>query len=444
MESQQRLRVVGAGLAGCEAAWQAAQRGLDVLLFEMKPLHYSPAHTSSDFAELVCSNSLRSNALENAVGLLKEEMRRLGSLVARVADETALPAGRALAVDRQAFARRITEAVKAHPRIEVRHEVIRAIPDDGLTVLATGPLTASDLAEDLRAHLGDEHLYFYDALSPTIYANSIDYEVAFRASRYEDGQGDYLNLPLSEQDYARFVAELCAADSVPLHPFEAKLYFEGCLPIEEMARRGPRTLAYGPLKPVGLREPRTGRRPHAVVQLRQEDKRGVLYNLVGCQTKLRIGEQKRIFRGLPGLSAAVFARFGSVHRNTYLNAPQALLTTLELRGRPGVFVAGQMAGVEGYVESAALGWLAGVQAAARAAGRDAPLPPETTAHAALLRHLREGNPHDFQPMNVNFGLFPPLVGAPRKQKKPERARQLAERALADLTDYAARVGTLAA
>jgi len=290
-----RVTVVGAGLAGCEAAWQLASRGVEVALVEMKPLRRSPAHHVDDFAELVCSNSLRGASLGNAVGLLKEEMRRLGSLVVRAADATAVPAGRALAVDRRAFSEFITQAVNRHPRIEVRHEVVDRLPDAPLAVLATGPLTAPELADALREHCGQEHLYFYDAIAPTVYADSIDFDVAFRASRWEDaaaGAGDYLNLPLDRDEYEAFVDALLAADTVELHPFEAALYFEGCLPIEEMARRGRRTLAFGPMKPVGLVDPRSGRRPHAVVQLRQEDKHGVLYNLVGFQTKLRIGAQR--------------------------------------------------------------------------------------------------------------------------------------------------------
>jgi methylenetetrahydrofolate--tRNA-(uracil-5-)-methyltransferase len=435
----QHITVIGAGLAGCEAAWQAAQRGLRVTLREMKPVRFSPAHSAPEFAELVCSNSLRSNAMANAVGLLKEEMRRLGSLVLQAADESAVPAGRALAVDRVAFSRRITDAVAAHPRIEVCHGVVEKIPDDPWVVLATGPLTAPELARELQVLLGDEYLYFYDALSPIVYADSIDHDIAFRASRYEDGEGDYLNLPLDSTGYERFIEGLLAAETVPLHKHEASLYFEGCLPVEEMARRGPKTLAYGPMKPVGLVDPRTGRRPHAVVQLRQEDKRGVLYNLVGFQTKLRIGEQKRIFRGLPGLADAVFARFGSVHRNTYINAPRRLTPTLETRARPGLFIAGQMAGVEGYVESAALGWLAGVNACWRARGGDPPAPPPTTAHGALLGHLMEGNPRDFQPMNVNYGLFPPIEGLPRRMRKREKHERYAERALRDLAGFAAEI-----
>jgi methylenetetrahydrofolate--tRNA-(uracil-5-)-methyltransferase len=420
------LVVVGAGLAGCEAAWQAARRGVAVTLYEMKPQRFSPAHSSPDFAELVCSNSLRSNVLSNAVGLLKEEMRRLGSLVLTAADEVAVPAGRALAVDRVAFARRITEALTSHPGIEVRHEALERIPEDDRVVLATGPLTAPELAQALRDLLGEEHLYFYDALSPIVHADSIDHDVAFRASRYEDG-GDYLNLPLSEAEYDAFVDALLGAETVPLHPFEASLYFEGCLPLEEMARRGRRTLAYGPMKPVGLVDPRSGRRPFAVVQLRQEDKRGVLYNLVGFQTKLRIGEQRRVLRQLPGLREAVFARFGSVHRNTYVNAPRQLTP--------------ELAGVEGYVESAALGYLAGLNAVWAARGEVAPLPPETTAHGALIHHLMNADAKRFQPMNVNYGLFPPLAGE-RVRSRRERQERMAQRALEDIEGFRARADAL--
>ena len=427
--------VVGAGLAGCEAAWQLARRGLDVVLHEMKPERLSPAHSSPDFAELVCSNSLRASGLSNAVGLLKEEMRRLGSLVIAAADETAVPAGKALAVDRVAFARRITEAIESHPRIRVVRGVVERIPEAERVILATGPLTAPGLARDLRELLGDEYLYFYDAISPIVYADSIDHEIAFRASRYDDGEGDYLNLPLSEAEYFGFVEALLAAETVPLHRFEASLYFEGCLPIEEMARRGPKTLAFGPMKPVGLRDPRTGARPFAVVQLRQEDKRGVLYNLVGFQTKLRVGEQQRILRSLPGLKGAVFARHGSVHRNTYINAPKCLLPTLELRGRPGCQLAGQIAGVEGYVESAALGGLAGIFAAHAARGLAAPRPDPATAHGALLHHLATADPRHFQPMNVNYGLFPPLAGDSPRLRKPEKNARLAARALEALEPF---------
>jgi methylenetetrahydrofolate--tRNA-(uracil-5-)-methyltransferase len=392
-------------------------------------VQFSPAHSSPDFAELVCSNSLRASGLGNAVGLLKEEMRRLGSLVIAAADETAVPAGKALAVDRVAFARRISETIETHPRIRVVHGVVERIPDAPRVILATGPLTAPALARDLGETLGDEYLYFYDAISPIVYADSIDHTIAFRASRYEDGEGDYLNLALSEAEYFAFVDALLAAETVPLHRFEASLYFEGCLPIEEMARRGRRTLAFGPMKPVGIRDPRTGERPYAVVQLRQEDKRGVLYNLVGFQTKLRVGEQQRILRTLPGLSGAVFARHGSVHRNTYVNAPKCLLPTLELRRRPGCQLAGQIAGVEGYVESAALGGLAGIFAACASRGEPAPQPDAATAHGALLQHLANADAKNFQPMNVNYGLFPPLPPSRPPLRKREKNERLAARAL---------------
>jgi methylenetetrahydrofolate--tRNA-(uracil-5-)-methyltransferase len=317
----------------------------------------------------------------------------------------------------------------------VREQRVDRIPDERPVVLATGPLTAGGLAQDLQRVLGEEYLYFYDALSPIVYADSIDMDVAFRASRYEDGPGDYLNLPLDRAGYESFVAALVAADTVPLHPFEAALYFEGCLPIEEMARRGRDTLAYGPMKPVGLVDPRTGRRPHAVVQLRQEDKQGALYSLVGFQTKLRQGEQKRIFRALPGVKQAVFARYGSVHRNTYLNAPRHLGPTLELKSRPGVYIAGQIAGVEGYVESAALGGLAGIQVAFAQRGLAGPRPDPATAHGALLEFLASADPRRFSPMNVNFGLFPPLAEG-RRGARADRHDRLAQRALAAIADYA--------
>ena len=436
--------MVGAGLAGCEAAWQAARRGLRVVLYEMKPVRFSPAHSAPDFAELVCSNSLRSNQLGNAVGLLKEEMRRLGSLVMAAADESAVPAGKALAVDRVAFARRITDTLESHPNVEVRRACIERIPDERPLVLATGPLTADALAADLRARLGEEYLYFYDALAPIVYADSIDPEIAFRASRWEDGEGDYWNLPLDRERYEAFVDALLAADSVPLHACEAALYFEGCLPVEEMARRGRDTLAFGPMKPVGLRDPRTGARPHAVVQLRQEDKRGVLLGLVGFQTRLRVADQKRVFRMLPGAERAVFARYGSVHRNTYLNAPKHLSLDLTLRGEPGLYAAGQITGVEGYVESAAIGLLAGVNVAFAARGEAPPLPDEATAHGALLRFLSGADPRRFQPMNVNYGLFPPLEGPPKRIGRGEKNERLAERALARIAPYAARADALCA
>ncbi len=426
--------MVGAGLAGCEAAWQAARRGADVVLYEMRPKQRSAAHTGDAFAELVCSNSLRSDRYTNAVGLLKEEMRRLGSLVMTAADAARVPAGSALAVDREAFSAHMTRSVETHPRIDVRRQVVTKIPDGDPVVLATGPLTAPELTRELQDLLGADHLYFYDAIAPCLYADSVDPTIAFRASRWEDGEGDYLNLPLDRDEYRAFVDALLAAETVPLHACEAALYFEGCLPIEEMARRGRDTLAYGPLKPVGLFDPRTGRRPHAVAQLRHEDHDGVLFSLVGFQTRMRIGEQKRVLRSLPGLEKAVFARFGSVHRNTYVNAPRELSPSLELHKRPGLFLAGQIAGVEGYVESAALGLLAGIQMARRLRGEEPLVPDPHTAHGALMRHLGESDPARFQPSNVNYGLFPSLEGAPRLRKR-EKNERLAERALSALEPW---------
>jgi methylenetetrahydrofolate--tRNA-(uracil-5-)-methyltransferase len=439
-----QLVVVGGGLAGCEAAWQASRRGVEVVLYDMKPERLSPAHTSEDLAELVCSNSLRASPTHNAVGLLKEEMRCLGSLILEAADANAVPAGRALAVDRTGFAQYVTRAIEENPRIELRRELVSEIPKDPLVVLATGPLTAPELARDLQRMLGDEYLYFYDAIAPTLYADSIDHSVVFRASRYEEGEGDYLNVPLNAEQYHDFVRALLEAEKVPLHKFEKALYFEGCLPIEEMARRGVQTLAFGPMKPVGLIDPRTGKRSHAVVQLRQEDQGGVLFNLVGFQTKLRIGEQKRIFRTLPGLEKAVFARFGSVHRNTYVNAPLRLDPSLELKARKGLYLAGQMAGVEGYVESAALGGIAGTHAARAAWGLSRVEIPPDTAHGALFAHLGNSSARDFQPMNVNFGLFPPLErseasGRPRKQPKREKHEAMAARGLLSIERFRAAV-----
>jgi methylenetetrahydrofolate--tRNA-(uracil-5-)-methyltransferase len=430
------VRVIGGGLAGCEAAWQLARRGIRVQLFEMRPERRSPAHTSDDLAELVCSNSLRSDAPENAVGLLHEEMRRAGSLVLAAADANRVPAGSALAVDRGAFAREIGARIEAEPNVELVRREVTGLPD-GLAILATGPLTSDALAAQIRELCG-ESLYFYDSIAPVVYADSLNHERLFRASRWQrpdEGDGDYLNSPLTRDAYHRFVAELVAADKVPLHAFEKPVYFEGCLPIEVMAERGAETLAFGPMKPVGLEDPRGGEAPYAVVQLRQEDKAGALYNLVGFQTKLRQGEQKRIFRSLPGLEEAVFARFGSVHRNTFIRAPECLDERLQHRKRPGLHFAGQMAGVEGYVESAALGLLAGIFVAAKASGGEAPLPPPTTALGALLGHLRNADPRHFQPMNVTFGLFPALEGRQGRASRKERHARLAARALEDLAPW---------
>jgi methylenetetrahydrofolate--tRNA-(uracil-5-)-methyltransferase len=427
------VSVVGGGLAGCEAAWQLACREVPVRLFEMKPACFSPAHVSEDLAELVCSNSLRSDDVHSAIGLLHEELRRLGSLIMEAADTHRVPAGRGLAVDRTLFARSITERVQAHPDIELLREEVRELPR-GPVILATGPLTSDALASEIRALCGDA-LYFYDSISPTVYLDSLDLGPMFWASRWEEGEGDYLNIPLSRDQYYAFVDELNRAETVPLHSFEEARYFEGCLPIEVMAARGADTLAFGPMKPVGLTDPRTGETAFATVQLRQEDKTGTLFNLVGFQTKMKIGEQQRIFRTLPGMQKAVFARFGSVHRNTFIRAPALLDERLQHRGRDGLYFAGQIAGVEGYVESTALGLLAGIHLAFRATGSEAPLPPRTTALGSLLAHLREARPRDFQPMNVNYGLFPLLEPAQQRLPRRERQRLQSERALNDLEEY---------
>lgn len=434
---QEPVTVIGGGLAGCEAAWQLARRGTAVRLYEMKPVRFSPAHSSESMAELVCSNSLRSDQIHNAVGLLHEEMRRLGSLVMWAADLNRVPAGKALAVDRVLFAQCISEKMEQRPEIEVVRQEVTALPE-GLVILATGPLTSDALAESIRRLCGDA-LYFYDSIAPTVYRDSLDMEKIFRASRYEEGEGDYLNIPLTREEYYTFVEEVVRAEKVPLHRFEAAHYFEGCLPIEVMARRGPDTLAFGPMKPVGLRDPRTGVTPYAVVQLRQEDKLGTLYNMVGFQTRMRIGEQKRTLCSLPGMEKAVFARLGSVHRNTFIQSPLLLNDQLEHRKRPGLFFAGQIAGVEGYVESAALGMVAGIHVAYRAVGKTAPALPPASALGSLLRYLREASPKNFQPMNVNYGLLPPIEKVGRRTPKRERNLALSERALEALASYAEAV-----
>ncbi|GIX46626.1 MAG: methylenetetrahydrofolate--tRNA-(uracil-5-)-methyltransferase TrmFO [Candidatus Tectimicrobiota bacterium] len=429
--------VIGGGLAGVEAAYQIAERGLPVCLYEMRPQRQTPAHRTGLLGELVCSNSLKADTPTSAHGLLKAEMRRLGSLVLRAADASRVPAGSALAVDRQQFAQYLTAIIAQHPRITLVREEVTALPAQGITIVATGPLTSGALATHLQHTLGAEHLYFYDALSPIIAADSIDYTKTFRAARYGVGEGDdYLNCPLDRETYERFWEALVSAECVVPHPFEKEIFFEGCLPIEEMARRGPQTLAFGPLKPVGLRAP-DGSRPYAVVQLRLEDRLHSAYNMVGFQTRLKYGEQQRVFRMIPGLEAAEFLRFGAVHRNTYLNAPRLLLPTLQARQRPTLFFAGQITGVEGYVESAATGLLAGINAAALARGLPLQVPPPTTAHGALVRYIATAETTNFQPMNIHFGLLPPLTT--RVQAKKARRAALVARALADLERWLAQV-----
>lgn len=425
-EAFERVNVVGGGLAGCEAAWQLARRGARVDLYEMRPATRTEAHVTGHLAELVCSNSFRSRSLTTGAGLLKEEMRRMGSLTIELGEAHQVPAGAALAVDRTRFAQAVSERLASLPGLRLIRREMEAVPA-GITIVATGPLTAQPLSERLRDLLGAEHLYYYDAISPVVTAESVDPSVAFRASRYDEKPGDYLNLPLTQAEYYRLVDAVTAAEKVPVRSFER--FFEGCLPVEEMARRGRETLAFGPMKPTGLVDPATGRRPYAVVQLRQEDREGRLYNLVGFQTKMTYPEQKRVFSLIPGLARAEFVRYGSLHRNTYLNAPRHLLPTLQWRGAPRLFFAGQVTGVEGYVESAASGLLAGVNAARLAAGAAPVTPPATTALGALLRYVTDADRKDFQPMNANFGLFPEL---PFKAKGRRKKELMAERSLRDL------------
>lgn len=431
------VTIVGGGLAGTEAAWQLAERGFRVHLLEQKPLRRTPAQTSDRLAELVCSNSLRGAALSNAVGLLKEEMRRARSLVIAAADATRVPAGGALAVDRERFSATITAAIEGHPRIRRFAVEVTEVPDTTPVIVATGPLTGDALAADLARIVGREHLAYYDAISPIVSADSIDWDKVFRASRYDKGGDDaYVNCPMDEEQYRTFVKEVLQAEKVPPRDFEDVRYFEGCLPIEVMAERGPDTLAHGPMKPVGLIDPRTGRRPFAVVQLRQEDAAATAYNLVGFQTRMTYREQARVFRMIPGLEHAEFQRFGSVHRNTFVNSPQLLTETLELRARSGVFLAGQITGVEGYVESAACGLVCAVLLAQRLRGEPVLLPPETTALGGLLRYLQ--TPRDnFQPSNVTWSMIPPLHGT--RLGKRERYEAMARRALEDLEPWLERV-----
>jgi methylenetetrahydrofolate--tRNA-(uracil-5-)-methyltransferase len=432
----ERVAVIGGGLAGCEAAWQLARRGVDVDLFEMRPVRATEAHTSDRLAELVCSNSFRSASLDAAVGLLKAEMRRLGSLVMEVADRAQVPAGAALAVDRELFAAEVTRQIEAEPRITlVREEVKSLVPLAGRpTIVATGPLTSPSLYEELRALFGRDHLYFYDAISPIVTADSIDRDVAFAASRYGRGGDDYWNCPFDRDGYERFVEEILRAEKVPTRDFERSIYFEGCMPVEEIARRGRDTLAFGPMRPVGLVDPRTGKRPHAVVQLRQDDRAASLYSLVGFQTKMTYPEQRRVFRTIPGLEHAEFVRLGSLHRNSFIHSPSLLDPTLELRGRPATWFAGQMIGVEGYVESAASGILAGINAARRIAMRPAVAAPPTTALGSVIAYVTDRTRVDFQPMNANYGLFPPLPG---RLHGREKRGALGERAKRDLDAWIA-------
>ena len=421
--------IIGGGLAGSEAAWQAANRGAKVTLYEMRPKEMTQAHKTSGLAELVCSNSLGSIDPLTAPGILKEEMRRLGSLIIGIADQVRVPAGSALAVDREQFSFKITQALEGHPNIRILREEITYIPNDCLCIIATGPLTSDKLSHAI-AHMTDSnHLYFYDAISPIVDADSINKDIAFRASRYDKGGDDYLNCPMDETTYNNFYEALLTAEKVQPKEFEKTPYFEACLPIEVMAERGKQTMQFGPLKPVGIEHPISGVKPYAVVQLRTENIHRSCYNLVGFQTKLTYGEQKRVFRMIPGLEQAEFLRFGSLHRNTFINSPHLLRNTLQLKARDTLFFAGQLVGVEGYTDSAAMGGLAGINAARVRSGLPMITPPATTAHGCLLSYITTTDPGRFQPMNTNFGLFPPLASRVRDK---ERKRQLiSQRALED-------------
>jgi len=421
------LTVIGGGLAGCEAAWFAAEAGRDVRLYEMRPVRGTEAHHGDQLAELVCSNSFRNNSVETAVGLLKQEMRRLGSLIMRCADTHAVPAGAALAVDRDHFAAAVTAAVAGHPRITIVREEVTAIPA-GVVIVASGPLTSPGLSAALQERLGQKHLYFYDAIAPILTADSIDRAIAFPASRYDKGGDDYLNCPFTRDEYYGFVDAVLAAEKVPTRDFERCVYFEGCMPIEEMARRGRDTLAFGPMRPVGLTDPRTGKRPFAVAQARQDDAAATLYNLVGFQTKMTYPAQRRVLRMIPGLHAAEFVRLGSLHRNTFINSPAVLHPTLQLRAAPTVFLAGQLIGVEGYVESAASGIVAGLNAIRLLEQRPLLVPPPSTALGSLIAYVTEPLRREFQPMNANYGLFPPIANPARGRARRE---QLGVRAASD-------------
>ena len=433
------VTIVGGGFAGVEAAWQAAERGVAVTLYEMRPVRNTPAHKTPDLAELVCSNSFKADSLATASGLLKAELRALDSLILQAADATRVPAGQALAVDREEFAREVTRRIDGHPRISVLREEVRTIPDGDPVILATGPLTSPDLAEALGRLARREHLYFYDAVSPIVDGESIDYDVAFFASRYGKGGDDgYLNIGLSQEAYRAFHRNLLDAEKVPLHAFEAQRYFEGCLPIEVLAERGEETLAHGPMRPVGLSDPKREGAYHAVVQLRRENSAGSAYNLVGFQTKMTYPEQKRVFRSLPGMGEAVFFRYGSIHRNTFLNAPALLLPSLQMRDAPRLFIAGQITGVEGYLESAAMGLLAGLNAAARARAYHLPAPPlppappAATALGALVACITGADAKNFQPVNIHYGLLPPV---PKKGSREDRRRRIDDRALKELDQW---------
>ena len=433
-----RIRVIGAGLAGCEAAHMAASLGVDVDLYEMKPVRMSPAHHSDRFAELVCSNSLRADSVENCVGLLKEELRWLGSVVMESADRARVPAGGALAVDREEFASYITDIIRNDPHINVISEEVRSIPDDGITVIATGPLTDGDLYDAIMELTGDSKLHFFDAAAPIVSLDSIDMTKAFRQSRYGKGGDDYINCPMDHDEYLRFYNAIITAERADVKDFDKEIVFEGCMPIETMASRGEDTMRFGPLKPVGLTDPRTGKEPYACLQLRQDDREGTMYNLVGFQTRLKWPEQKRVFGMIPGLENAEYLRYGVMHRNTYINSPQLLDHHYEMRNRPGVFFGGQITGVEGYVESAASGLLAGFFAACSALGREGVYEPDSdTVIGSMVNYVSDRNVRNFVPMNANFGLVNPYPQKFKgKDKKKQKNVAIAVRALEKIDEFA--------
>jgi methylenetetrahydrofolate--tRNA-(uracil-5-)-methyltransferase len=431
------INVIGGGLAGVEAAWQAAQLGMQVNLYEMRPVMQTPAHRTDKLAEIVCSNSLKSDEPGTASYLLKEELRQGGSLVLAAATETRVPAGAALAVDREKFATLITQRIQDQPRIQLIREEITRIPEDRITIVATGPLSSDALTAEIMKLTGSDQMYFYDAIAPIVAADSIDTSVAFRAARYDKGGDDYLNCPFNEEEYARFYTELLEAKSVPLQRFEETRWFESCLPIEELARRGVDTLRFGPMKPVGLRHPQTGREPYAAVQLRQENLMADAYSLVGFQNHLRYGEQARVLRLIPGLQNAEFLQFGQIHRNTYICSPRVLQATMQMRERPNLFFAGQITGVEGYVESVAMGWLAGVNAARLASGAELLEAPARSATGALAHYVSHADAKNFQPVNITFALLPPLPEPARRKvrKKRERRQLQVESALKEWAEW---------
>lgn len=434
----EKVTVIGGGLAGSEATWQLAKRGIEVDLYEMRPVKMTPAHETGNLSELVCTNSMRSNQLSNAVGLLKEEMRQLDSLIMRVADETAVPAGGALAVDRDSFSKKITQIINELPNVHVHNEEIKDIPKEGINIIATGPLTSDSLATKIKEFCGSESLHFFDAAAPIITAESIDYNIVYKKSRYDKGEAAYLNCPMDKEQFVNFYNNLITAETAELHEFEKNNVFEGCMPIEVMAKRGEKTMLFGPLKPVGLEDPKTGKLPYAVVQLRQDNASASMYNIVGFQTHLKFGEQKRVFSLIPGLANAVFVRYGKMHRNTYISSPEVLNSTYETKLCKNLFFAGQMIGVEGYVESAGSGLVAGINASLRAIGESPIVFPKNTAIGSMANYITSTSAKNFQPMNASYSLMPQLKKKIRN--KQERHLMQSKIALDELNEFKNKVG----